>query len=68
MRNVSAHYPITWRKTDIANDDALIEAYGVRIPVLLNISTSKELGWPFDEQALFEWLSAGESNYCLPKY
>ena len=32
-------------KVDIAEDDALIEAYGERIPVLRY--AGRELGWPF---------------------
>jgi hypothetical protein len=33
---------------DIAEDDELLEAYGVRIPVLRRMDTGAELGWPFD--------------------
>ena len=32
---------------DIANDDNLMEQYGVRIPVLKNPINNKEIGWPF---------------------
>ena len=32
---------------DIANDDQLLEQYGVRIPVLKNPKNGKEIGWPF---------------------
>ena len=32
---------------DIANDDVLLEQYGVRIPVLKNPKNGKEVGWPF---------------------
>lgn len=35
---------------DIAEDDALLEKYGVRIPVMKREDTGEELGWPFDEQ------------------
>ncbi len=44
-------------KIDIANDDQLIELYGVRIPVLKRLSDGAELGWPFDDLALREWLA-----------
>ena len=60
IQNVSAHYHITWRKVDIANDDALIEAYGIRIPVLIDMDSRQEIGWPFDEQALYDWLMSGD--------
>ncbi len=36
---------------DIADDDALTESYGTRIPVLRR-DDGAELGWPFDAAAL----------------
>jgi len=33
---------------DIAFDDQLMEKYAVRIPVLVEEATGRELGWPFD--------------------
>lgn len=35
---------------DIAESDALIERYGIRIPVLCD--GPRELGWPFDQAQL----------------
>lgn len=37
---------------DIAYDDALLECYGERIPVLKNEDTKAELSWPFDAMQL----------------
>jgi glutaredoxin len=37
---------------DIADDDELLEKYGVRIPVLRRMDTGAELGWPFDAEAV----------------
>jgi hypothetical protein len=38
---------------DIADEDALLERYGTRIPVLRRLSDDVELNWPFDgEQAV----------------
>jgi glutaredoxin len=37
---------------DIADDDALLAKYGVRIPVVKREDTDAELGWPFDEAAV----------------
>lgn len=34
------------REVDIACDDALVDAYGLRIPVLRN-AAGQELDWPF---------------------
>lgn len=52
---------------DIAEeDDALIEQYGTRIPVLRHVQSSQELGWPFDEWDVKAFLEAcfteGESH------
>ncbi len=33
---------------DISDDDALLELYGVRIPVLRRVADGAELDWPFD--------------------
>lgn len=62
IQNVSAHYPMSWRKVDIANDDALVEAYGIRIPVLIDMNSREEIGWPFDEQALYDWLTSSTGD------
>jgi len=40
--------------TEIADDDFLVEKYGIRIPVLA--SSTNELGWPFELEELREWL------------
>ncbi|MEW5904602.1 MAG: glutaredoxin family protein [Pseudomonadota bacterium] len=37
---------------DIVDDDALLERYGTRIPVLRRLADDEELGWPFDAQML----------------
>lgn len=42
---------------DIAQDDILFERYGVRIPVIQRKDNQQELGWPFDENQLIEFLS-----------
>lgn len=44
-------------EVDIADDDALVERYGVRIPVILQKHSGRELGWPFGPQELVEFLS-----------
>jgi hypothetical protein len=43
-------------KIDIAADDRLTERYGIRIPVLHDSATSRELGWPFDTVHLLAFL------------
>ena len=58
LRDVKAQRPgLQFEKIDIANDDQLIERYGVRIPVLKRLSDDAELVWPFDDFTLREWLA-----------
>ena len=33
---------------DIATEAELVEKYGLRIPVLLNVETQRQLYWPFN--------------------
>lgn len=42
---------------DIAEDETLLELYGVRIPVLKVENDGREIGWPFDGERLMEFLS-----------
>jgi hypothetical protein len=37
---------------EIADDEALLERYGTRIPVLRRADIDRELDWPFDEAAI----------------
>ena len=41
---------------DIADSQALFEAYGLRIPVLRRVDTGAELGWPFDTGQVVSFL------------
>ena len=43
---------VTAEYTDIAEDEALLEKYGMRIPVVRRTDNGAELGWPFDVAAL----------------
>ena len=43
-------------EVDIAQDDALVERYGIRIPVVMR--DGRELNWPFDHGALMEFLTS----------
>lgn len=42
---------------DIAEDDALLEKYGTRIPVMKREDNGEELSWPFDEAALKHFIA-----------
>ncbi len=54
---VLAEAGLELREVDIADDDDLMEAYGLRIPVLRDSTSQAELGWPFDSAGLIRWLS-----------
>jgi hypothetical protein len=41
---------------DIADDDELLEKYGIRIPVLQRMDTGAELGWPFDSARVLDFM------------
>ena len=44
-------------RVDIADDETLLERYGVRIPVLARFSDGAELDWPFDAERVNQFLS-----------
>ncbi|ABV87269.1 glutaredoxin family protein [Shewanella pealeana] len=43
---------------DICDDENLAEQYGIRIPVVKIVDSQCELNWPFDLEALEEFLGA----------
>lgn len=57
---------ITVREVEIADDEALLDRYGLRIPVVAIKSTGEELNWPFDQADVMTLLRAvkRESHYC----
>lgn len=58
LQQARAERSLDWQEIDIAEDDALVETYGVRIPVLKNPATGAELGWPFNLSQVLAWLPA----------
>lgn len=44
-------------KRDIMNDEDWQRRYGIRIPVLLNPASGRELGWPFSLAQLQQFVS-----------
>lgn len=51
---------------EIADDEALLERYGTRIPVLRHAQTGRELDWPFDAATARRWLV--EANPVAIRY
>ena len=54
---------ISFEAVDIIDDDDVQQRYAVRIPVLLHRQSGSELGWPFEEVMLGEFL-AGIGYTC----
>jgi hypothetical protein len=48
--------PVPVDVVDIADSELLTAVYGTRIPVLRRADTGEELGWPFDESAVIDFL------------
>lgn len=47
---------VGWQTVEIAESDKLMQEYGLRIPVVQYTENGAELGWPFDEHRLMDWL------------
>ena len=54
---IDAFPGVTVKEVEIADSDELLEAYGVRIPVIRLEGSEQELGWPFDSVAVRQYLS-----------
>ncbi|UJJ31711.1 glutaredoxin family protein [Halopseudomonas maritima] len=48
---------VSIRQVDIADSEALMARYQLRIPVLQRSDTGAELDWPFDLPQLMDWLA-----------
>lgn len=53
---------ISLQRVDIADQDDLVERYGVRIPVVRREDNERELGWPFGTEDIDAFIrgAAGE--------
>ena len=60
--DVAAQLPIDVYVEDIAESEQLVDAYGDRIPVLMDEQSGRELNWPFNQNELFVWLNHKESK------
>lgn len=56
LRVVADLNQLSWHAVDIAEDAALVERFGVRIPVIQVAGAADDLGWPFDEATLINYL------------
>ncbi|WP_339859285.1 glutaredoxin family protein [Pseudohongiella acticola] len=61
LRRVAAEQPaLRWIPVDISDDPALVDAYGLRIPVIKVADRAQDLGWPFDEATVKAYLSQAQ--------
>ncbi len=45
-------------EVDISNSDALLDKYGIRIPVIRFANREAELSWPFTEEGFLGFVAA----------
>jgi glutaredoxin len=57
LHELKDEFSIDIQLIDIADDESLIERYGISIPVLTNANNS-ELFWPFNGNDLRKWMKA----------
>ncbi|CAG0948555.1 hypothetical protein MTYP_00030 [Methylophilaceae bacterium] len=48
---------IAWEEIEISENEALLECYGTRIPVLRHSASGVELDWPFTETEVIQLVS-----------
>ena len=60
LKAVEDQGSISVELVEISESDQLLARYGERIPVIQRESDRSELGWPFDELQLSEFLAADE--------
>lgn len=56
--SVMSQTPMSLQVQDIADSEALVTRYGLRIPVLRDTATEQELGWPFDQAQAFAFIQS----------
>ena len=52
-----------WSPVEISDDPTLVAAYGLRIPVIRLPGQDADLGWPFDEAAVRNYLAQVKSTH-----
>jgi len=56
LRDARKIVHLDWQSLDIAESNALMELYSLRIPVVVEPISGSDLSWPFDQSQLHEWL------------
>ncbi|KZZ10069.1 hypothetical protein A3750_21045, partial [Oleiphilus sp. HI0079] len=52
----SHNFSLSIELVDISASEAMVERYGALIPVVIDVGSGRALSWPFDEQAVYEFL------------
>lgn len=55
--SLCASQGLTLNKVEISENENLMATYGLRIPVVKDPLSLRELGWPFDSDQLASWLT-----------
>lgn len=56
LREAQTTFELKWQWTEIVDSEELMERYSVRIPVVAETASGKEIGWPFAQTELRQWL------------
>lgn len=56
--SLTIQYDITWIPIEIADDNDLIEKYGIKIPVIKRIDNHTEINWPFSREEIIYFITA----------
>ena len=54
---IAQHLVSEMTQVEIIHDEDDIARYGIRIPVIKNKVTNKEIGWPFDTEELADFIA-----------
>lgn len=57
LREAQTRINLQWQWTEIVDSEDLMERYAVRIPVVVEPISGAEIGWPFNQTDLQNWLS-----------
>jgi hypothetical protein len=58
LRQVQLAADIVWTEIDIAENEPLLQRYGILIPVLRREDRGLELHWPFSADDISAWLQS----------
>lgn len=57
LREAQKRFDLQWQWTEIVDSVDLMERYSLRIPVVVEAGSGEEIGWPFNQPDLQNWLS-----------